>query len=153
MTEIIMSNSSPLIALHQLERLYLLTLMFGEVHVPVAVQEEVVSVGVLPAFIRVYEAKLSFLPELNPAVLGKGECAAISLSTKLAAKRVLLDDLPARRAAERLGLSVIGTLGILLLAKHRGHVERLMPLLEQLAQANFHIAPELRANVLRKANE
>ena len=45
---------------------------------------------------------------------------AISLSLEIHPARTILDDEPARRLARQLGLSVIGTLGILLAAKRRG---------------------------------
>jgi hypothetical protein len=45
---------------------------------------------------------------------------AISLSLEIHPARTILDDEPARRLARQLGLSVIGTLGILLVAKRRG---------------------------------
>ena len=45
--------------------------------------------------------------------LGVGETAAISLALELKAERVLIDDRDASREAVRIGLNVVGTLGIL----------------------------------------
>jgi predicted nucleic acid-binding protein len=46
-----------------------------------------------------------------------GELEAIRLAHELSVDYVILDDLLARRKAQRLGIEVIGTLGILLLKK------------------------------------
>jgi predicted nucleic acid-binding protein len=47
---------------------------------------------------------------------------------------VVLDDEAARRLAIALGLPVIGTLGILVLAKQEGIVATVRPLVEALAE-------------------
>jgi predicted nucleic acid-binding protein len=52
--------------------------------------------------------------------LHQGELEAIMLAQDLMVEYVVLDDLLARRKAQRLGLDVIGTLGVLLLLKKRG---------------------------------
>jgi len=49
--------------------------------------------------------------------LDLGECAAIILAEELGANRLLLDDLTARQEAQARGLPVIGTVGMLLIAK------------------------------------
>lgn len=49
-----------------------------------------------------------------------GELEAIRLAHELSVDYVILNDLLARRKAQRLGIDVMGTLGILLLLKKRG---------------------------------
>jgi len=52
--------------------------------------------------------------------LHQGELEAIILAQELSADFVILDDLLARRKAQRLEINVIGTLGLLLLFEKRG---------------------------------
>lgn len=52
--------------------------------------------------------------------IGKGEASAIALALETADNVLILDDWKARRLAERLGLSVTGTLGVLIKAKNTG---------------------------------
>lgn len=61
--------------------------------------------------------------------------------------------LPARRVAESLGLRFKGTLGLLLDAKRKGLIPGIIPLLNQLQELRFRLAPHTRVAVLRLAGE
>lgn len=58
-------------------------------------------------------------PQL-PSSLDEGERDAIALALSLHASRILLDERAARIVAARLGLTVTGSVGVLLGAKRRG---------------------------------
>lgn len=60
------------------------------------------------------------LAPVNDAGLHKGEAAAIALAASLQADLLLMDERRGVRAAERRGLRVTGTLGVLDLAAERG---------------------------------
>ena len=65
-----------------------------------------------------------------------------------------LDDVAARTIAFRHGLRVMGTIGCLRLAKDRGLIPAIAPLLDQLqTNARFWISSSLRTRVLRDAGE
>lgn len=64
-----------------------------------------------------------------------------------------LDDRQARELADRLGLRVIGTIGLLLKAKRMGAITAIRPLLAQLQQAGFYISESLLAYTLQEAEE
>lgn len=87
------------------------------------------------------------------ASLGVGESEAISLALEVQARLLLLDDRPARRLAQALGLSIIGTLGILLAAKRRNFLPAIRPSLDALVRYDFRIAPTLYDQILRDAEE
>ncbi len=54
----------------------------------------------------------------------------------------------------RLGLSITGVLGILLIAKNRGLIAKVQPIIDALIlQANFRISRQLYEEVLQTANE
>ena len=51
--------------------------------------------------------------------LDHGEAAALALAVELQADVVLIDERRARAVASRLGLNVVGVLGVLVEAKHK----------------------------------
>jgi predicted nucleic acid-binding protein len=91
--------------------------------------------------------------EILMADVGPGEAETIVLARELHAGRVVMDDLDARRFAHRVGLNVVGTLGLLLAARLDGKILSLQSEIERLAQAGFHAAPELVSRLLREAGE
>lgn len=66
---------------------------------------------------------------------------------------VILDERLARCRAHLLGLTVIGTFGILLMAQKDGHIHTIAGLLDALEQNAFRMSPEVKAQILRKAGE
>jgi len=61
---------------------------------------------------------------------------------ELRAERLILDEQPARRLANSLGLRVIGTAGLLLAAKERGLLARNKPELDRLLEVRFFMDRE-----------
>lgn len=84
--------------------------------------------------------------------LGAGEGAVISIASARGAVAVL-DDLAARRCAQAHGLAMTGTLGLVLLAKKRGVIERVGPALDAVVDAGLYISPRVLAEVRAKAGE
>ena len=66
---------------------------------------------------------------------------------------VLLDDSFARRVAQAAGLTVWGTLRILLEAKSQGLTESIRPLIVRLQDTGMWISDEVRARILTLAGE
>ncbi len=87
--------------------------------------------------------------------LGPGELAVLAVATSAVEPRpvALLDEALARRVAQAAGMTVWGTLRVLLEAKKRGHVERVAPLLDRLDAAGMYLSDTLRQRVLRLAGE
>jgi predicted nucleic acid-binding protein len=90
---------------------------------------------------------------LVQAALHKGEAEAIVLAAELHAERLVLDDQDARRFADRCGLKVIGTLGILLGAKQRRGIISLRAEINTLVALGFRVNPQLVTAVLQRARE
>jgi predicted nucleic acid-binding protein len=86
--------------------------------------------------------------ELDP-----GESETLVLAKELQAELVLLDERAATRRARAIGLTVIGTLGILLLGKRAGFLETIRPSLDMLRRDGFHMSAELYDQVLQSAGE
>jgi predicted nucleic acid-binding protein len=122
---IIVSNSTPLIALSKIGKLELLREYFGVVHIPKEVYDEVVTRGknlfgameVKNAdWIKVEEVRNKIAVESLLGYIGQGEAEAIIVAKERNTKLLLIDDSDGRQIAERLGLKITGTIGILLLA-------------------------------------
>ena len=111
------SNTSPIIFLSKINQLELLNKCFSEIFVPEAVLSELIDENI-PTFIsqsKVSEHGKAFVAG-SVGSLHHGELEAIILARELQADFVLLDDSLARKKAQRMGLKIIGTLGVLLLA-------------------------------------
>jgi predicted nucleic acid-binding protein len=87
-------------------------------------------------------------PERHPQ-LHVGEAAAIALVRQIGADRILIDDRAGRDYASKLGIGILGTLGVLELAATQNLIE-IHPALAKLAATNFRITPALvRATLSR----
>lgn len=153
----VVSNTGPLIAFGKLARLDLLTSLFGSLMIPAEVQREV-QVGVqigykhsldIAAMIESGSIKV-VSPE--PAVISfgrsinLGEVGAIRLALQEKADLVLMDDRDARMEAERLGLQVTGTVGLVLAAIRKNLISDLeaIELLEAMKdRPDIWIAPKV----------
>ena len=86
--------------------------------------------------------------------LDKGESEAIALALEMNADLVLMDERRGRFMARRLGLEVIGVLGVMVEAKHKGHLDKLKPALDELVgKAGFRIHDTLYRQVLIAVGE
>jgi uncharacterized protein len=150
---LIISNASPLIALEQLSQLELLRRLYSNLVVPAAVAREVAPSVRLPPWIDVRTLSQPIAARVLQAGLGPGESETIGLALELNAHRVILDDRPARRLAQALGLRVRGTVGLLVVATRTGLLRAIRPSLDGLAQFNFFLSPRLYDQALAAARE
>lgn len=160
---IVVSDASPIIALSLIGQLDILKALYGKVEVPQAVYREVTQLGV--DHMGVHEIlKASWISArsirndaLVKALLGEldiGEAEAITLATEVGAELLLIDERRGRKAATRLGLNVIGVLGILIEAKQKGFIDSVRQQLDALVLiAGFRISPLLRLKALEVVQE
>lgn len=154
---ITVSNTSPLILLEKPECLWILGRLFEKVFIPPAVDAEWLRPGgyVVPKWLSV--AALS--PDAKSVAkdlyqkLDKGEAEAIALFLSIKADRLLLDDLNGRRVAKAMGIPIVGTLGILVAAKQKGIIPKLVPVLNVLKKHRYYIADEILQRALVLVNE
>src|SRR5688572_19740559 len=128
----VVTNASPLILYARIGRLDVLHCLFGKLLAPDAVMREVVTggsgrpgaaeVGAAEWIERVTSAAIDASVDVASfAALGAGEAAAIALA-KGRDLAILLDDRAGRAAARGLGLRVIGSGGVAVLAKESGYL-------------------------------
>jgi predicted nucleic acid-binding protein len=160
---IVVSDASPLISLTVIGHLELLKHLYERVLIPEAVYQEITgSDAEIPGAseVRTLEWIIS-QPVQNEMVvralqseLDHGEAAAIALAVERQADLILIDERRARAVAARLGLNVVGVLGVLVEAKHKDLVPRLQPVLDDLiTRAGFWVSAQSYARVLQAAGE
>lgn len=149
MKEPVVSDSTCLIGLERIDRLELLPDLFDPIWIPPAVNHEFGRTLSWLQIRRPANSALTFSLEL---VVDAGEAEAIALAyeTKLL---LVLDDAEARAAAKHLKIRIVGTIGILLRAKHAGLIDAVSPLLMRLKATGFFVADELITKALRLASE
>ena len=149
----VVSNSSPLIALEQIGRLDLLQGLFSEILIPEAVAAEVSATVQPRSWIRSRPLLHPVVPQTQHAALGVGEREAISLAVQMSASAIILDDEPARKTAAGLQLRVLGTAGVLVLAKERSLIESVKPSLDALIENRFFLSRAIYELILDRAGE
>jgi uncharacterized protein len=152
---IVVSNASPLISLGAVGRLELVHQLFGEISIPQGVLDEVRSVDLRTEdWVLIRNLEGDFLRRALEAELDQGESEAIALAVELQADLLLMDERRGRQVASRLGLKVLGTLGILVEAKQRDLLSAVTPILHDLqARAGFRVSPALYQQVLKELGE
>ncbi len=150
MTDLVVTDTSCLIALDRVGHLDVLPALFV-VHAPPAVVEEF---GQRPAWLHVEPVPDLDQVEALLEQVDRGEAEAIVLAASYSDVRLLIDDKEGRRVAQALGLRITGTAGILLAAKAAGLVPAVRPLLDVLReQHKFRLGERHYERVLREAGE
>jgi predicted nucleic acid-binding protein len=156
---IVVSNATPLISLSLINQLGLLKALYGQVYIPPAVCEEVVTKGKgRPGAQEVAQADwivVREVPEVargtvqpRPAALHAGEVETMELALWLQAELVILDERLARKVAKTQGLNIVGTVGILKHARDRGLLADLKGALDALRRNGIRISDKLYREVL-----
>jgi predicted nucleic acid-binding protein len=160
---IVVSNTSPLTNLAAIGLFDLLHRVYGELHIAEGVlqelnahgrrwpgRDEVEGVG----WVMRHDVKDRALVTALRRDVDLGEAESVALSLELAADLVLLDEREGRHAAERLGLKVVGTAGVLLEAKAAGAISSVQPHLDALRHtAGFYLSDPVYRQVLVLAGE
>ena len=126
--------------------------MFGELTVPPAVAREILPS--VPPAPWIVERRLTqpLAPLVLRANLGAGESEALSLAVEIRADLLFVDERAGRRVAAALGVSVVGTLGVLLAAKRTGSIAEVRPC-GRAASTRLWVAPRLVKQALLAAGE
>ena len=161
--DLLFADSGPLIALARLGLCHLPQRYFREVQVPQTVWDEVTrqprgdegtvfSAALDAGWITVAADPAEAAARVQVYALDAGEAAALTLALA-GGGAILADERKARVAATNLGVAVIGTLGLLKRAREDALVPALRPLITQLIDSGYFIAPQLVAMVLSQVNE
>ena len=155
-------NSTPIIVLCNIGLLDILKALYAEICIPEAVYREVTEKD--DSACQVLKTALNWIhvekianqsdKKMYKAKLHDGEVEVMILAQEgVRADLVILDDNAAKKTAKYLGLTVTGTLGILLKAKKAGIIPVIAPVLEEIKKNGFYISGTVERIVLDEAGE
>lgn len=157
---IVISDTSVITNLIQLDQLSLLRQLFGDIILPQKVFDELSKI---PDQIDIIEKtnwieikQISdrdhfekLIPTLDP-----GEAEAIVLAIELKADALLIDEKKGRKIAQEYGIVITGLLGILIESKAENLIQEVKPILDKLIfEIGFRISPKLYRDILEKVDE
>ena len=155
-------NASPLILLGKIHQLHLIEVLSPNFRIPRAVVAEsgagpsddptinwLTSTSVASHIVDVPPTP----PFLAQWDLGAGETAVLSLALADDGAAVILDDLAARKFAMTFDLPLLGTLGLLIRAKHGGLIDHLGPQIRHLESAGANLSQSVISHALNLADE
>jgi uncharacterized protein len=159
---IVVCDSTVLIGLSKIGKLELLEKVFGQISIPGAVFAEVAEKGLnrpgaksikKADWIKVTEIKDRSQVSFLLGILDKGEAEVLALAKESRADLILLDEEKGRKIAVIAGFDVMGLLGLFLLAKNIGLLEKVGPLIDELRRENFRISDRVVSATLKRAGE
>jgi len=158
---LVVSDTSPIRALHFLGQIDLLHQIFGTVVIPPAVAGELTQprAPYEPidasniAFVEIREPHDDHRVREYMITLDAGEAEALVLAIELRAT-LLIDEIEGRAAAAAAGVPFIGVLGVLARAKRDCLIDEVRPLLDRLrGELRFRIAQPLFDQFLHSIGE
>jgi uncharacterized protein len=159
---LIVSDTTPISCLVRIDRADLLAALFPEVRIPSAVADELdCGAAILGDWrsallpnVRIEVVEPSPMSTLLEDELDPGEAAALALAVSLRADLVLIDEARGRAVARRLKLTVLGTIGLIAIAKRRGVIPAARPIIAQVrTRGGLWITDKLVAEVLERLDE
>jgi predicted nucleic acid-binding protein len=156
---VVVADATPLHYLILIEAVKVLPRIFEKIHVPSEVRDELTCDAAPPSVRTWMQQPPQWLEILSaPAIasedsslqgLGPGERAAIVLAETIRADLLLIDDRAGAILAQRRGLAVTGTLGVLDLASRAGLLQ-LQDVFMRLQKTNFRYPPSLMETLLEE---
>ena len=159
----VVCNTSPIINLAAIEKLFLLQKIFNTIIIPQSVFDEIVVRGKgLPGSKEVQESNWIIVQQVNnkalvtalSEILDEGEAEAIALAVETNADLLLIDERKGRKIASRFELNVLGLLGVITIAKERKLIPSVREVLDELKTiAGFRISGTLYQYILLSVEE
>ncbi len=151
MPKTIISDTSCFILLNNIGELELLQKTYGQIITTIEIATEYGEP--LPDWVEIKSAKDKNIQQILELQLDIGEASAIALALEIPESLIILDDLKARKVAEKLNINFTGTLGVIIKAKLKGIITSIKPLLLKMGQTNFRISDDIEREALKEANE
>jgi predicted nucleic acid-binding protein len=161
-TERIVINTSPLIALVAANGdLNILCFLYKEVLVPFEVCQEILTGGSSNFAIAEFEEANWLQKQQQPInistlllnSLDRGEAAVIQLALDKNIQTVCIDEAVGRRVARLSGLSLTGSIGILLRAKQEGYPVTIRQAIERMLNRGIRLSESVINFALNQAGE
>ena len=147
----IISDTSCLILLDEIDELHLLRKLFGQVIITQIVAAEYGNE--LPDWVIVQNPADRKNQLVLETTLDKGEASSIALALEKENCLLIIDELRGRKLAKQIGVTITGTLGVLAQAKQNGHILALKPLLDKVKLTDFRLSEQLIQQTLKEVGE
>ena len=151
MRKTIISDTSCLIILTNIGELDLLRKVYGQIITTAEVADEFGET--LPEWIKINAPTDKYRQKILELQIDKGEASAIALALEIPDSTIILDDQKARKIADKLGIEITGTLGVIVKAKLRGIIPSVKPFLDKIRQTDFRLSVEIERQALEEAGE
>jgi len=149
-SRIVITDTSCLILLAKIDALDILPQLFASVLTTPEIANEYGTI--LPDWITIQSVDQTEKKKFSQYV-DDGEASAIALALQTHCDYLIIDDMAGRKLAQKLGLPIKGTVGILLLAKQLGIIPLFKPYLQLIQKTNFRLSQNLADQFIKDAGE
>jgi len=143
----IISNTSCLIVLDNIGMLDILKELYGKIIITQQVKDEFGKN--VPEWIEVEDVNDKKYLELVKNFVDLGEASTIALAVERNKNIVILDDMKARKLAQKLNLKITGTVGIIIKARNKNIITSIAKVLNKLKKDGFRISEHLEREALK----
>ncbi len=155
---IAIADTSPVISLALIDKLWLLDKFFDTIHIPRSVWNELNDEKDFPDKQKIntfFADRIKDISSFNELELfmDLGESEAVILYRELKADFLLIDDKKAREIAEGLGVDCIGTLAILIRAKELDFITELKPFFLHFMDQSRYYSKRVLNQILSETGE
>ena len=145
------SNSSCIIVLENIDMLWILKELYGEIFATEEVQAEYGKQ--VEKWIKIRKVKDRNYVDILGNFVDLGEASTIALAIEMRKNTMILDDYRARRIAKNLELNFTGTLGVIMKAKKKTIIPSVSEVVEKLKLNKFRMSDRLIDRILRLSGE
>ncbi|RLD59575.1 MAG: DUF3368 domain-containing protein [Bacteroidetes bacterium] len=151
MHKLIIADTSSLIVFNKINQIDILKKVYNEI----AITPEILNEFELPVpdWIKIIKVNNKKYQGLIETQLDLGESSVIALAIEIEDSLLILDDLKARKYAQRLGLKFTGSLGVINKAKEMGVIDKVKPIIDELKNTDFRISDKIIHNILERNDE
>lgn len=155
---LVIADAGPIFSLAIIDKLEILDLLFDEIKIAEAVWHEITLDKSSNHYQKIYDyffdkkVKIKGFNELS-FLMDYGESESVILYKELQADFLLIDDKKARQISENFGITCIGTIGLLAVAKRKKLIPKLKPLFMKFLKNKRFYSIRLLNIILKQQNE
>ncbi len=138
MPEVVVSDTSALIALSNIGRLEILRDVFGEIAITEVVAQEFGET--LPLWFKIFGINNHELFGELEKQLDRGEASVIALALEHPGSLLIIDEIKGRKIALSYKLEIVGTIGLLILAEKKGIINDPLEIAGELIRNGFRLS-------------
>jgi predicted nucleic acid-binding protein len=147
---IIIADASCLIALTNINALWILESLYKKVFITQTILEEYALP--IPDFIKIKEVNNLNIQRVLSGYLDLGEASAIALGIENPDSIFILHDLKGRKEAQKLNIRFTGTLGVLIKAKKENYITDVNSYFTALKDNGFRISDKIIELAIKESN-